>query len=138
VWIVDTCVVIDVLENDARFGESSARLLESLLPEGLAICPVTMVELSAAFDGDLVEQKRFLSLAGISFTEPWTVADTESAHAAWNVYVSAKRAKAVSRRPVADLLIGAHALRRSGLVTRNADDFRPWFPLLEIREPTET
>jgi predicted nucleic acid-binding protein len=134
-WIVDTCVVIDVFENDERFGESSARFLESLLPEGLAICPVTMVELSAAFGGDLGEQKRSLSLAGLSFSEPWTLADTEAAHSAWNDYVTAKRASKTPRRPVADLLIGAHASGRRGLVTRNAGDFRPWFPNLDIRQP---
>jgi hypothetical protein len=48
-WVVDTCVVIDVLENDPDFGLRSARLLEERLAEGLAICPVTHVELAPAF-----------------------------------------------------------------------------------------
>ena len=52
-WVVDTCVVLDVLEDDPQFGRASARLLERLLREGLAISPVTMVELAAAFGGDL-------------------------------------------------------------------------------------
>jgi len=68
-WVVDTCVVIDVFENDPQFGEVSAKLLESRFEQGLAISPVTMVELSAAFDGDLAEQKRFLTLAGLTFSE---------------------------------------------------------------------
>jgi predicted nucleic acid-binding protein len=52
-WVVDTCVVLDVFENDPQFGIDSAKLLEKLIPAGLAVSPVTMVELSAAFDGDI-------------------------------------------------------------------------------------
>jgi predicted nucleic acid-binding protein len=134
-WIVDTCVVLDVFENDPEFGVGSAGLLERLLADGLAVCPVTMVGLSAAFSGDITEQKRFLEQAGISHAEPWTGADTESAHFAWNAYVRGRRADKAPKRPVADILIGGFALNRQGLVTRNSTDFRRWFPKLKIREP---
>lgn len=134
-WVVDTCVILDLFENDPQFGERSARLLERLLPDGLAVAPVTMVELSAAFGGDIIEQKRFLERAGIAHSEPWTQADTESAHRAWNGYVTARRLRASSKRPVADILIGGCAANRQGLVTRNPADFRRWFPRLAIREP---
>jgi len=134
-WIVDTCVILDVLEADPQFGLESAKLLEKLLPEGLAIGPVTMVELAAAFAGNLSEQKSFLDQAGVSYHEAWTAADTETAHAAWNSYVAARRGHKIPRRPVADVLIGGFAANRRGLVTRNPDDFRRWFPHLKIREP---
>lgn len=134
-WIVDTCVVLDVFENDPQFGQASAKLLQRLLPDGLAVSAVTMVELSAAFEGDMSEQKRFLELSGISHSEAWTVADTDAAHRAWNAYVKSRRADKVPKRPVADILIGGSALNRKGLITRNASDFRRWFPKLAIREP---
>jgi len=135
VWIVDTCVVLDVFEHDPRFGRPSAGLLNRLLPQGIGVSPVTMVELSAAFGGDLIEQKRFLDQAGIAYDEPWTANDTESAHTAWNAYVVAKRQSRTAKRPVADILIGAFAANRTGLVTRNAADFTRWFPHLKMREP---
>jgi predicted nucleic acid-binding protein len=134
-WVVDTCVVLDVLEDDPQFGLSSARVLERLLSDGLCVSPVTMVELSAAFSGDLMEQKQFLNSAGISYSEPWTTLDTESSHIAWNNYVQARRARKTVKRPVADLLIGGFASNRTGLVTRNPSDFNRWFPRLPIREP---
>jgi hypothetical protein len=134
-WIVDTCVVLDVFEHDLKFGEASARLLQKLLPDGLAISPVTMVQLAAAFEGDISEQKRFLGQAGISYSEAWTGADTESAHRAWNAYVVSRRKGNIPKRPVADLMIGGFAGNRRGLVTRNPSDFRRWFPELTIREP---
>lgn len=134
-WVVDTCVVLDVFENDPSFGLASARCLEKLLADGLCVSPVTMVELAAAFRGDLAEQKRFLDQAGISSAESWSAADTEAAHRAWNEYVRARRSSPGPKRPVADLLIGGFALNRNGLVTRNAADFKRWFPKLVIREP---
>jgi hypothetical protein len=134
-WVVDTCVVLDVFENDPQFGLVSARILEKLLADGIAVSPVTMVELSAAFAGDLAEQNRFLDEAGIFHTEAWTVADTEAAHRAWNSYVENRRSDKVPKRAVADILIGGFAMNRQGLITRNPTDFRRWFPKLLIREP---
>jgi len=134
-WVVDTCVVLDVFENDPQFGKESAALLEKLLPDGLAVSPVTMVELSAAFEGDVAEQKRFLEGAGISHAEAWTAADVDASHKAWNAYVIGRRKGKAPKRPIADILIGGFAANRQGLVTRNPSDFRRWFPKLAIREP---
>jgi hypothetical protein len=41
IWVVDTCIVIDVLENDPAFGRASAALLDRMAPEGIALCPVS-------------------------------------------------------------------------------------------------
>ena len=128
-WVIDTCVVLDVFENDPHFGLISARILEKLLVDGLAVSPVTMVELAAAFSGDLLDE------AGISYTEAWTVADTEAAHRAWNSYVERRRSDKVPKRPVADILIGGFAMNRQGLITRNPADFRRWLPKLKLRQP---
>jgi predicted nucleic acid-binding protein len=134
-WVVDTCIVLDVLEDDPEFGLPSARLLQQRLSEGLIISPVTHIELSPAFGGDLAEQKRFLHQAGIDYTALWTVADTEAAHLAWHSHVLARRSGTIAKRPIADVLIGAFASNRRGLITRNPRDFRPTFPNLPTLEP---
>jgi predicted nucleic acid-binding protein len=51
-WVIDTCLIIDVLENDPSFGEPSARLIDRLSKDGLTLCPVSYVELAPAFLGD--------------------------------------------------------------------------------------
>ena len=94
-----------------------------------------MVERSAAFGGDITEQKRFLEGAGISHAEAWTAADLDASHKAWNAYFTGRRKDKAPNRPVADVLIGGFAANRQGLVTRNPSDFRRWFPKLVIREP---
>lgn len=134
-WVVDTCVIIDVLEDDPQFGRSSARKLQSLLKQGLVLCPVTMIELSPAFEGDIGAQKEFLEMCGIDYHQDFTSVDSEAAHSVWNDYIQAKRVKQAGKRPIADFLIGGFAMRFDGLVTRNRVDFSRWFKTLSIIEP---
>jgi hypothetical protein len=136
-WVVDTAVLIDVLEDDPEFGEASAAMLELLAEDGLAICPVTYAELAPAFEGSRALQEEFLAGAGVGFSEDWTRQDTLAAFEAWHAHVRRRREGVGPRRPIADILIGAFAQRFQGLVTRDRDHFRPAFPQLEIRDPTD-
>lgn len=136
-WVVDTCVIIDVLDNDREFGQASARLLDRLSSEGLALCPVSYAELAPAFLGDLHRQNEFLDGIGIQYAVPWSWQDTQTAHRVWDRHVHLLRQRKVLRRPVADMLIGAFAAGRRGLLTRNAADFRSAFPKLKIVDPTK-
>jgi hypothetical protein len=134
-WVVDTCLLIDVAEADPNFGIPSAQLLDRLRLDGLIICPVSHVELAPVFAGDEDAQNQFLHNLAVSWLEPWTDADTREARLAWNRYVSARRAAAVPKRPLADVLIGAFAARFQGILTRNETDFRQVFPALKILAP---
>lgn len=134
-WVIDTCVLIDVLEDDPEFGASSAILLDRLLDEGLEVCPVTYAELAPAFDGDRGLQDEFLGGVGVSLPADWSWTDTLEAHSAWVRFIRLKRRRKVPRRPLADILIGAYAAGRDGLVTRNPDDFRSVFPELSLAVP---
>jgi len=135
-WVVDTCAVLDVLENDPLYGLGTARRLRLMRSDGLVVCPVSVVELGPAFLGDLRQQKEFFDLVGFDGTQSFTMADTEAAHTGWDRYVRAKRKGLAARRPVADILIGGFAMRFQGLVTRNPSDFAPWFPNLKIIAPS--
>ena len=134
-WVVDTCLIIDVLENDPVFGAASARLLDRLSKNGLTLCPVSYVELAPAFLGDRRRQDEFLTAVGIDYKETWDGSSTQSAHQAWNRQVGLRRTKKGARRPVADILIGAFASCRTGLLTRNPADFKTVFPSLDIVTP---
>lgn len=134
-WVVDTCVLIDVLEDDPTFGESSAQLIDAHARDGLVVSPVTYAELAPAFNGNQELQDEFLVGVGVGFREDWGWQDTLNAHAAWHAYIQRRRAGEVPRRPLADILIGSFALRFEGLLTRNPDDFRAAFPSLELRVP---
>jgi predicted nucleic acid-binding protein len=135
-WVVDTCVLIDILDDDPRFGKTSAMLLQDNLKDGLVVAPVSYIELAPAFMGNQQTQKDFLNKMLAVYDEPWTWEDTVAANAAWARYVHEKQMGNISKRPIADILIGAFASRFNGIITRNDKDFRPVFPDLAIIAPS--
>jgi len=133
--VVDTCILIDILENDPDFGRTSVLCLRQYVPDGLVICPVSMIELGPAFDGNLQRQQEFLRLCGVAYDSNFDAADVVCAHLAWNRYIQKKRLQKTPKRPVADIMIGAFATRFDGLITRNQKDFKSWFPELKLIVP---
>ncbi len=134
-WVVDSCILLDVALEDARWGRASARLLQARLSEGLVVCPVSTIEIATEFGGDVEMVRKFLSILGARGDAPWLDADTREATRSWSAYVAARRAGHGRKRPIADIMIGAFAARHDGLITRNPDDFRPWFLRMKIIGP---
>lgn len=134
-WVVDSCVLLDVALRDAVFAQPSALLLDRLNRETLVLCPVSLVEVAPCFGGKVGNVRQFADVIGIDHDWDWMPADTDEAAAAWSRHVTFKRAGQIRRRPIADILIGAFALRAGGLITRNADHFRTVFPGLKLAEP---
>jgi predicted nucleic acid-binding protein len=136
-WVVDSCVLLDLALHDPEWGLPAAQTLHQLANDGLIACHVSVVEIAPQFDGKADNVRRFLAVAGIQSGSSWLEADTSSAAEAWSRYVAARRQRGgkIPRRPVADLLIGGFAERHDGLVTRNPDDFTPWFPTLRLKVP---
>jgi len=133
--VVDTCVILDVLEQDPTYGIASAEVLEKYAEGGLIISPLTYVELSPAFLGDETRERDFLFEIGIDLPPAFNEDDLSLAHAAWNNHIQRKRSGKTARRPVADVMIGALAQANDGLITRNVSDFRALFPKLNIVTP---
>ena len=134
-WVVDTCVIIDVLCGDGVFSTKSADTLDAKRGEGLVIAPTTYVELAPSFLGDVHEQDAVLADLGIDVDFGGSKETVLEAHRAWYEHVQRKRAGAVVNRPIADVLIGAYAMQKGGLITRNEADFRSLYPSLAIFNP---
>ena len=134
-WVVDTCILLDVGLDDPRFASGSESLLDAKLAEGLLVCPVTFVELAPAFSGQIEALEEFLIQLGVDRQEDWLAKDTANACQAWTRHVQKRRNQKTAKRPIADVLIGAFAMRHQGLLTRNPDDFRKLFPSLALVEP---
>lgn len=134
-WVVDTCVLLDIGLDDPTFASGSESLLNAKLSEGLLVCPMTFVELAPAFFGNIEALEEFLLQLGVDHQEGWTTTDTTNSCQAWTRHVQKRRKNQAAKRPIADVLIGAFALRHQGLLTRNADDFRKLFPALHLITP---
>ena len=134
-WVVDTCVLIDVADADATFGQASADALEKLLDEELVLSPVSYVELAPVFDGSERRLDDFLAGMGVT-VKALMQEDVARAFGFWSKHVSEKRQGLVRRRPVADVFIAALASRVGGLVTRNPKDFSRLDPDLRLRDPS--
>jgi len=134
-WTVDTCLLLDLALDDPKFFSASARLLDEKQPEGLVVCPISVVEMSPVFAGQITAIEEFLQRLNIPWSEAWTLADTQAAFTVWNRYVARKRQGNLPKRPIADVLIGAFAARFQGLLTRNISDFRQLFPDLKMIAP---
>ena len=134
-WVVDTCVVIDLVERDGEFGEVSAAALASKIDDSFVIAPITYVELGPVFGGDRERQDAFLKESWIDFDFAGNKEAVVAAHKAWYEHVLRKRKGEATKRPIADVMIGAYALQKGGLITRNEDDFRSLYPELTIYNP---
>ena len=134
-WVVDTCVLIDLLRRDETFATLAADALDAKRSEGLTIAPITYVELAPALGGDIRAQDYFLSEIGVIVDFEGKKDIVLAAHRAWHDHIRRKRKGEVTKRPIADVMIGAYAESKGGLITRNEDDFRVLFPDLKIFNP---
>ena len=134
-WVVDTCIILDILDGHPEFAEMSSSALQSKLDDALAIAPITYVELSPAFNGDVAAQNAFLDGLWINCDFKGEKDAVLFARKAWHEHVMRKRSGNVKKRPIADVLIGAYAMRKGGLITRNEADFKTLYPNLTIFNP---
>ena len=134
-WVVDTCVIIDILSGDGEFSVKSADAIDMKRGDGLVIAPITYVELAPSFDGDSNRQDTTLSELGIEFDFGGSKDAVMAAYKAWHDHVRRKRTGQVAKRPIADIMIGAYAMQKGGLINRNEEDFRSLYPNLAIFNP---
>ena len=136
-WVVDTCILIDILKADPIFSRPSSQELQSKMDDVLAIAPITYVELAPAFQGDVKAQDDFLDALWIQYDFEGNRDAVLAAHRSWHEHILRRRSGAEEKRPIADVMIGAYALSKGGLITRNEADFRRLYPSLEIFNPTQ-
>jgi predicted nucleic acid-binding protein len=132
VLLVDTNVLVDVVEDDPQWVEWSLGQLriQSQVHE-LAINPVIYSELSLAFD-DLEELDGAIHGMDLVFREM----PRPALFLAGRAYLAYRRTGGSKRNVLADFFIGAHAaVVGCGILTRDIRRYRNYFPSVPLIAP---
>jgi predicted nucleic acid-binding protein len=132
VLLVDTNVLVDVLEDDPEWAEWSVRQLraQSQVHE-LIINPVIYSELSLTFDsvGALDDALNDMSLTFHELPRP-------ALFLAGRAFVKYRRSGGRKSNVLADFFIGAHAaVLGCAILTRDARRYKSYFPRVALVAP---
>jgi predicted nucleic acid-binding protein len=132
ITLVDSNVILDLVTDDPKWGQWSARALSRAADESaLAINPLIFAEVSIGFTTveeleELLPPEEFSRLA-----LPY-----EAAFLAGKAFLSYRRRGGRRSAPLADFTIGAHAaVAGLRLLTRDPRRYRTYFPTVDLIAP---
>ena len=130
--LVDTNVLVDVLQDDPQWADWSVRQLRAQAKvHELVINPVIYAELSLSFS-TLEALDRVVETLGLAMRE----IPRPALFLAGKAYAQYRRRGASKAQVLPDFFIGAHAAVESWpLLTRDASRFRTYFPSLHVIAP---
>ena len=130
--LVDTNVLVDVLQNDPQWADwSIAQLRAQAQLHELAINPVIYAELSLSFS-TLEALDRIVATMELAMHE----VPRPALFLAGKAYLQYRRRGGGKAQVLPDFFIGAHAAVEGWpLLTRDASRFRTYFPSLEVVGP---
>ena len=130
--LVDSCVLIDVLENDARWADWSQRQLEAAsLTHPLIINAVIYAELSVRFDR-IEDINKMLDTARIAVSD----IPREALFLAGKAFQSYRKRGGTRTGTLPDFFIGAHAaVLGVPLLTRDRGRYSGYFSGLALIAP---
>jgi predicted nucleic acid-binding protein len=132
--LVDTNVLLDLLEDDPSWANWSVRQLRAQAQvHELFINPVIYSELSLAFDSVEAANEAIESM-GLSLRE----LPRPALFLAGRAFVKYRREGGTKTNVLPDFFIGAHAAVLScGILTRDGRRYRKYFPRVALVEPEE-
>lgn len=130
--LVDTSVLLDLLDEDEEWMEWSASMLTHAAERGrVVINQLIYAEASVTFD-TIEELEEALPVAFfVREPLPW-----QAAFLAGKAFATYRRRGGSHRSPLPDFYIGAHAaIAGHTLLTRDPNRYRSYFPKLRIIAP---
>ena len=130
--LVDTNVLLDVLENDAVWGSWSQEQLDIVsATDSLAINSAIYSELSIAF-ARIEELEAVIEEASLIVE----LIPREALFLAGKVFLRYRRAQGTKKNVLPDFVIGAHAaVMQWPILTRDAGRYQSYFPTVALITP---
>jgi predicted nucleic acid-binding protein len=132
VVLVDTNVLLDVLQDDPQWAARSQEKLDAAsTTDTLAINPVIYSELSIAFER--IEELEAVITEGSLAVEP---IPREALFLAGKAFLNYRRSRGTKQSVLPDFYIGAHAaVMQWPILTRDVGRFRTHFPTVSLITP---
>lgn len=133
--LVDSCVIIDLLEDDPRWANwSQQQLVSAAFRDSLAINAVIYAEISVGF-GSIEQVDDMLTATQIAVE----AIPREALFLAGKAYRRYKRLGGTRTGTLPDFFIGAHAaVLDIPLLTRDIGRYGAYFPTLQLISPDES
>jgi predicted nucleic acid-binding protein len=130
--LVDTNVLLDVLQNDPQWAAGSQEKLDAAsTTDTLAINPIIYSELSIAFER--IEELEAVITEGSLTVEP---IPREALFLAGKAFLNYRRRRGTKQSVLPDFYIGAHAaVMQWPILTRDVRRFRTHFPTVSLITP---
>jgi predicted nucleic acid-binding protein len=130
--LIDTSVLLDVLENDSEWAPWSQDQLDAAAAtDSLAINPIIYSELSMAF-ARIEELDTVIEEASLNIE----VIPREALFLAGKVFLTYRKSKGTKHNVPPDFFIGAHAaVMQWPILTRDVGRYRTHFPSVQLITP---
>jgi predicted nucleic acid-binding protein len=130
--LIDTSVLLDVLENDSEWAPWSQDQLDAAAAtDSLAINPIIYSELSMAF-ARIEELDTVIEEASLNIE----VIPREALFLAGKVFLTYRKSKGTRHNVLPDFFIGAHAaVMQWPILTRDVGRYRTHFPSVQLITP---
>ena len=131
--LVDTCVLLDVVQADARWADWSLEQLERASTHGgISINPIVYAEFSVWYDA-IERCEEVLGEFGATFEE----LPREALFLAGKAFRCYRERRGTRASVLPDFFIGAHAaVRDMPVLTRDPARIRAYFPRVALIAPT--
>jgi predicted nucleic acid-binding protein len=130
--LIDSNVLIDIFKRDQVWLDWSSRQVAASSNQGeVVVNAIVFAEISVGFASHR-DLAAMLKLVGVELADiPW-----EAAFLAGHTHSRYTRVGAARNRTLPDFIMGAHAaVKRFRLLTRDARNYRTYFPELELVTP---
>ena len=130
--LIDSNVLIDIFKRDQVWLDWSSRQITASSNQGeVVVNAIAFAEISVGFASHR-DLAAMLKLVGVELADiPW-----EAAFLAGHTHSRYRRVGGARDRTLPDFMMGAHAaVKRFRLLTRDARNYRTYFPELELVTP---
>ena len=131
-YLVDSCILLDILTDDPQWAGISQDLLETSSRKAeLFINPLIYTEISIGYT-EQADLDKVVNIMALS----WEEIPQKALFLTGKAFLSYRRNQGTKLRPMPDFYIGAHAqIQGYTILTRDVSRYKTYFPTVQLITP---